>query len=486
MAEVGEGALSDMESKISRESAGSNGRFLRFAFLAAGFAIVHGLYAAVGVRFRADSIDFFAQLLDPPLLEGHLLQSLWFLHAQPPLFNLLTGIALKIAPHAPSSVLFPLYLGAGFATTAMLADLLARCGAGAWRSAILALAFASTPAFLLYENWYFYPHLEQFLLVTVGWCLLRSEARAGAWFAASFASLGALVMLRSLFHPAYFVIALVVALAFLPRGERGRATKFAAAPLAIIFVWCVKNAVLFGFIGTSSWGGNSLHRMMTETLAPERVEAMITEGTLTPLSREWEFSPPEVYREILGANAGADRGIPALDTTGKSRTRENPVNYNHWIYPVASRVYAKGAFVMMRAEPLAYLASIRWTAGRFLEPVTDDAFLGPNRFPIRGLVRSWERFETSAFARCAAFAALAWAAFLLVRRRGPAHERLLIAFAFGTVLWIATLGIALEYGENNRFRESTVALLFILEVIAIRDAGRAIVQAWSRAARLGE
>src|SRR4030095_267017 len=149
-----------------------------------------------------------------------------------------------------------------------------------------------------------------------------------------------------------------------------------------------------------------------------RIESMISRGILPRLSREWEFSAPEIYIEVLGKKYDQDWHVPALDETKKTETRENPVNYNHWIYPIASKIYLHAALRMMREEPGAYGQSIAWTAHRYLEPTTDDLFLQPNRYPIRVLARRWEAFETNPIVIFFGFAALLIAIVSVLRGRG--------------------------------------------------------------------
>ncbi len=55
-------------------------------------------YSARGIRFDISTLPYFDQLLDPILLRTRLWQSLYYLHGQPPLFNLLAGVALKLEP----------------------------------------------------------------------------------------------------------------------------------------------------------------------------------------------------------------------------------------------------------------------------------------------------------------------------------------------------------------------------------------------------
>ncbi len=55
-------------------------------------------YYVAGVRFDASSLPWFWQYIDPVLLKTDLGQSLWYLHSQPPAFNLFLGIVLNLFP----------------------------------------------------------------------------------------------------------------------------------------------------------------------------------------------------------------------------------------------------------------------------------------------------------------------------------------------------------------------------------------------------
>jgi len=55
-------------------------------------------YWAAGWKFDHSLLYFTMHLLDPELLRTRLLESLWYMHMQPPLFNLFTGWGLKLFP----------------------------------------------------------------------------------------------------------------------------------------------------------------------------------------------------------------------------------------------------------------------------------------------------------------------------------------------------------------------------------------------------
>jgi hypothetical protein len=439
--------------------------------LVLGFAATTALWERAGVRFRSYPIDSFAQLLDPPLLRDRLLESLWHLHAQPPLFNLLVGLALKVSPDDPGGPLRAAFLLSGLA--ACLATFVALRALAYPRAlaAVLALAFASTPTFAIYEHWGFYPHLELTLVAIAAAAFLRAGGGSPRALAGGFGALGALALLRSIYHPAYVAAAAMAATALAAPGARRRTLAAAAPAVAVVLLLATKNLFLFGFFGTSSWGGNSLHRVMTESLDPAVVEEMVRGGELHRISLVWEFSTPLVYVPMLAPGA-PDTGIPALDQTGKTRTRQNAINYNHWVYPMASREYLRGALRMMRAHPEAYVRSVRWTARRFLDPVTADPFVKAIRTPVRELAAPFDAAERSPVLLGLVAAAVAWALARLVRGRGRREERLFLAFALGTLLWGSAASILLEYGENNRFRWHLTPLVFLLAAMAVRDAVR--------------
>src|SRR5262245_45155580 len=78
------------------------------------FSTVEAIYHAFGVRFHASPLNEFWELLDPKLLQTDLVRSIWYLHSQPPLFNLSVGIVLKLAGSHAAAAFHLLYLACGF------------------------------------------------------------------------------------------------------------------------------------------------------------------------------------------------------------------------------------------------------------------------------------------------------------------------------------------------------------------------------------
>ena len=81
--------------------------------LAAFFAAGHGAYYVWGIRFDDTPLLWFWQYLDPQLLKGKLLESVFYMHSQPPLFNLFLGAVLKISGGDGRYIFQGVYLAAG-------------------------------------------------------------------------------------------------------------------------------------------------------------------------------------------------------------------------------------------------------------------------------------------------------------------------------------------------------------------------------------
>src|SRR5437868_15126712 len=79
------------DSKLARDRRG-------MLFVVAAIVASRVIYYLLGVRFDMTPLGKFDQILDPVLLRTNLLQSLWYLHSQPPAFNLGLGIVLKLFP----------------------------------------------------------------------------------------------------------------------------------------------------------------------------------------------------------------------------------------------------------------------------------------------------------------------------------------------------------------------------------------------------
>src|SRR5258708_9016638 len=61
------------------------------------FVVSRTIIALFGIHFKYEALFKYWQYLDMETLRQHLLQGLWYDHAQPPVFNILLGCIVKIS-----------------------------------------------------------------------------------------------------------------------------------------------------------------------------------------------------------------------------------------------------------------------------------------------------------------------------------------------------------------------------------------------------
>ena len=150
-------------------------------------------------------------MLDTEQLRTAPLHAIYFMHMQPPLLNLLYAAALALPGGTGFLLLQILFVGSSLLIVGMLYAFLRRFGARPWAAGCAAALFGVLPQVLLYENIYFYSHLEAVLVLAA--TLFASayfEQRRLASFIGFAACLVVLGLLRSLFHIGWIVVVLAV------------------------------------------------------------------------------------------------------------------------------------------------------------------------------------------------------------------------------------------------------------------------------------
>jgi hypothetical protein len=446
------------------------------ALLLALFVLVHALYFRAGIRV-IDTLDRYMQHLEPRLLGESLGESLWYLHGQPPLFNLLLGLIVKISPVYRARLYLGVALVAGLALYLATYRCLRDLSVPRALSAALVVAFMAAPSFVLYETLMFYA-----LPVAA---LLAVSVVALAWFLRTGGSgpivLFFLVLLLlcgtwALFHLGYFA-ATAAGLALACGGQRRRVLLAAAVPFLLLLALYTKNFVLFGHFSASTWFGMNLAKM-TDTLRT-RPDSVLRGWPSILLVRP--FSPLSAYRPYLGPDPRPpDRFIPALhaETFGGRR-----INFNHVAYIRVADRYVEEEKRLLRRQPAAllsaYLESVADSWLTYFESSSDYSadgqfFLEPNR----GRIRRWtELVDRLAYGRLpvrvrghsvyvvlllAAIAAGLCPVLVRGRPRLSREDRILVAYVWGNIVFVAVVGNLVETGENNRFRFATDALSLVL------------------------
>ena len=314
-------------------------------------------FAHAGGSYIASPLDSAKQFLDPALLQHDLLSSLWYLHSQPPLFNLFLGLVLKAA--SDPAVLYELcFRISGLLIPLCMYATLALLGANRIAAFLVTLFFMLNPSLILYESLLYYTHVEGVLIIAAVFFLARWALRAKKFDLVVFwLLLVCLGLTRSLFHPLFFVMLAVLMSLFLWRQNMPMRSFALAAVLAMLplAAWCLKNLIIFGFFGTSSWAGMSLWTK-TNGYAPEQLEDFHARGLISAAAVRADQLP---FRPIADFTHDGLLKIDACHHPAdcrEMRAKDWP-NFNHIGYVALSRQLGRDALQLIRHDPPAFWQS---------------------------------------------------------------------------------------------------------------------------------
>ena len=451
--------------------------------LAVLFAVSRVVFRLVGVRFSTDQLGIAIQYLDPELLRTHLAQSVWYLHTQPPLYNLFLGIVLKLFPGHEGLAFHAVHLALGLIFVLALYLLLVGFSLPRKAAAAIALLISVSPAIILYENRLFYDYPTLVLLTVAALAAQRLARRPTPAAALVLASLLAVVVLvRSLYQLPFVLLALLPLLRVVP----ARVLAIGAAvPVAVLIGLSVKNAILFGTPSTSSWLGENLANVGIYTAPLAERRAYVAAGELDRVELIPPFAKLEAYDGVVPR--ARPHGIPAVD---RPLTSNGKVNLNQWTYLAISRRRLHDDVSFIPSHPSWYARGVKLATVRFFWPPTyPPAITGSNKFEIRRWEALWEAgFYGSTpganrlgFLALAAYvAALGFGLWAFVRRRGP--DAAVIGFVWVVLAWTLAVGVLTDLGENYRSALLVEPLVVALVAVAAQrlilrvrdgDSGRA-------------
>lgn len=462
----------------------SASKYVVAAILTAGFVLSRLFYSALGVRFDASPLTWFWQYLDPLLLKTHPVQSIVYLHSQPPLMNTFLALVLHLFPGYESTAFHVTFLGLGLAFCLGLYLALTRVALPRSLAAIVALIYVASPPCVLYENWLFYTYPVAVCLVWAAVFLHRFLTRPSTKEAAGlFTMLAALALTWSMFH--FFWLLLGLALLILLRRKYWKQLVIGAAlPLFLVFAWYAKNLFLFRQFAATSWSGMNFSKITNAMLTEAERKQLYDQGIISALSLVPPFSDLATYSQYLSLPEST--GVPALDQRVK---QSGIVNFNHLAYIQISRQLLQDNFRILKYRPQAYVRGLAESYLNFLLPSSAYLFLAENRRRIQTLTRLWDtvvcgrfqynlapelrRYHLTAYYR-RAFANIGFwilaaylAAFVLgllqlrhARRQSPQTPFFL--FLWFVVFSLVLLGNQSEVGENNRFRFALDPLVLIM------------------------
>ena len=480
------------------EASRPDGRRLSWRDERSAVAVVVGVWSAsrvavwaAGVRFDSRMFANAMQLADPVWLRADPGRSVWYLHTQPPGFNVLSAALLATGhEHAVAQMLFHLV------GLAMVLGAYAACrglGLGRPAATVVAAVLAVRPDLLLYEHWYFYTFIEAAILVGILVAFTRwgPEPRTMQLLSVGVA-LTALAGLHALFGPWWLA---GIAAILLRRVGLRRAAICVAPAVLLIGAVMMKNWIVFDHATMSSWQGTNLARITTNQLSERERRRLVASGELSrsALEPSWSihWDDPSVPHPKVAV--GPPAKIAVLDAPRKPTGGE--ANYNHRWYLARYDSDLANATWVIRHRPGVWLRGMWRSWGIYFNPSDDNLRMIDNldavsayrtvwrvpmvqpRTSLGQFDPSWERdswrgVQFGEIVASVLAAAALWLRRWRRRRSGSAitpPEWLSLAFVTWCVVGTAVVANAVELGENNRFRLAVVPVTVIGAAVAIRE-----------------
>lgn len=446
------------------------------------------IYYLFGVRF--DDMNFcFHAYLDFELLRSKLLESLFYLHIQPPLFNLFLGLIIKAFPDSYGYAFSAIYLIIGFTLYVLIVLLQVKLGVSRILAILIATLFTVSPSAILFENWLFYT-LPLTAILVLSIFAFSSYVKTGKTtpLIVFFTSISVICGIRSLYHIVYFII-IIAFILIIRKYDWKRILAAASLPFVFIAALYIKNFLLFGILTTSSWFGMNFSAMTVMNLPVEEREALAVSGELSDVAPVTRFSAlpeyPSHYTE--------DKRYSEIETLHQPLRSNGHKNFNHIGYIEISRAYLHDSLYVLRKYPGLYAAAVAKAWHIYSRPATDLGllnrsgnldeisgvvtfynylFAGKIPFDLRNIENLGDISISPVFIYAFSLIILPFLVLFgfavgfnykpLKKLNIRGESKLTILLICYNIVFVALIANSLDYSENMRFRFTTDPLSLIL------------------------
>jgi hypothetical protein len=477
------------------------------------WSVVYVALVVTGVGFDTGYLNYGWQLIPWDVLTSDPLRSLWYLHVQPPGWNLFLGIPSWISPLSDRVTVQVLMLVVGLLVVIMAARLAEQLGAGRRSSIVLTLLATLHPEVLkgAFEPNYELGVAALLLAVCVAVARLERDRRFSRALAGVSIVLTVLVMTRSLYHPLLIPVILVPLALWGRRSLTRRGLVVAClVPLVVVGGWMAKNQVLFGHANLSSWFGMNLQRAVVPVLDLDELEEMYADGDVSDIAMIGPFGRYSLYESVVEP-CEPSRSHRSLSEPMRTTDPVSP-NFNYECFLPLFDQAGRDAWAVIRKHPDAWLEGRLWSL-RTTVAVADRPGASPSvvmrvlddvyslaRLDYRGVL-STEGWGTPIYGRLVAetdfglalipvYGSLVVAGLFVgvrgLRRRTMTADDWAISVAATLAAFTVVVGAVAELGEQSRFRTAVDPLAtVVVGVLVVRWADRAARRRQSQAESVG-
>ena len=450
-----------------------------------------------GQMFNTDYLNFGWQLIPWDILSTDPLRSVFYLHIQPPLWNLLLGTTAWLSPFSDRLTLQVLMAIIGVAVAWLAAVLARRLGLSRNTAVIAALIATLHPEVFkgAFEPTYELATAGLLLLVLIAVADLsrKENVRRSLVILASAVTVTALT--RSLYHPVWAIVIVFFGL-WLVRHRINWKSTILVLSIPVIFMggWMAKNEVLFGHATMSSWFGMNLQRAVIPVLPKDQLDEMYAKGQVSDIAMIGPFGNYELYQDVVEP-CMPEHSFRALTELTRTTNQWSP-NFNAECFLPIFDQAGKDAIAVIKEHPEAWLEGRLWSLRTTIavSPIPSESpsvvVRGLNQiFSIARLdfggILSTEGWGMPIYGRLEARADFGlmlipmyvmvgllglWHIIQRLRRRVLSSTAPIYLVGSFTVVFTVIVGAIAELGEQSRFRtmvDPIVTVMFLALVLPV-------------------
>lgn len=408
--------------------------------------------------FRIGFLPMLNQLLDINLLRTDLWNSLWQLHATPPLYNLFVAGVLNAAPEPLWPLLFQsVYFALALGIVLLSYRILVFLGVPQQWAFIVGVVLTINPILFRFEIIPFYTLPLAFLILLSFFLLTKFVETKRQKYLVLFLVVPLIILLfRNFFHVLVFYVPILVgACALAYATQKNYLKNVLVASLIFLTIGIapnIKNYIEFGVFSSSTWQGMQLFSM-TYFVPKEHIEELVAKGAITPLALLPRFQNADIYYEYYRETPRP--GNPVLNALYKS-TEGRDGNFNNWIYVQTAKEYGENTFAILSRYP-------EYFAPRFINSVY--IFFGVANYRYFDKTDEWLIFNGDVLHRAFQFTKYA------IQPAVFAGAYLLIVWFLIKNLWFAYRAKQLSKGNNPLHLYSLFLLAYIFAVANVVELG---------------
>lgn len=343
---------------------GNKTKFLRAAgpLAAVMWFAVYVLSCLSGQKFNTDYLNYGWQLIPWDILSTDPIRSVFYLHIQPPLWNLLLGTAAWVSPFSDRVTLQVLMALIGIAVAWLAAVLARRLGLSRNTAVIVALIATLHPEVFkgAFEPTYELATAGLLLVVLIAVADLSRKVNVQRSLVILSIAVTVTALTRSLFHPVWAVVIVIFGLWLMRHRINWKSTILVLSiPLIFMGGWMAKNEILFGHATMSSWFGMNLQRAVIPVLPKDQLDEMYAQGQVSDIAMIGPFGKYDLYRDVVEP-CTPEHSYRALIEPTRTTDEWSP-NFNYECFLPIFDQAGKDAFAVIKEHPEAWLEGRLWS-----------------------------------------------------------------------------------------------------------------------------